>query len=544
MGERYKYLLRTGVFLLIGFIIFMGIQCILEPKYLPYDKMYDAGKFRGYCAEENNSIDVLISGTSHAARILPMELYKNYGIRSYDLATSLQSIEVTYYVLAEALKTQKPKVFVFDVSSLYFEDSANVYWEYVISDMPFGKNRIALAREFCKKDGEKSFLEILIPLFGYHTRWKELQKNDFKYIFYNKHHYGKGAMIFSTYLDGGVSSDDMNMSVEQLLQNRSRLEYIYDNGEVKNIQEDDNIYNLQIPESNVEWLCKIKNLCDEYDIQLLAIKVPVVQWPWVSRSAWSLYKYQEIRDLCKEYGISYCDFMYDFDLGMDWTTDSSDGGYHLNWCGAYKVSDCLGRYLSDQYNLVSVNDEQWDHDLVSYQKVRKVVELELEREFMSYINNLIDGCSDKVIFIVAADDMATGLSDEDVDILRELGLQTDFSTTIQNSYLAVIDNGKVVYEASGNRPLEYTGTISGKEYKMYSSGWYTYAQASMKLEDKEYAYNGRRINIIVYDDERNLVLDSVCFDTCLSEHTVIRDNYLINRLEEEFERYIIEIEDR
>ncbi len=51
------------------------------------------------------------------------------------------------------------------------------------------------------------------------------------------------------------------------------------------------------------------------------------------------------------------------------------------------------------------------------------------------------------------------------------------------------------------------------------------------------------MNIVVYDDERGLVLDSVGFDTCMEYHTPIRNNEMINNLEEEFEYYIMEVED-
>ena len=91
------------------------------PKRAPYTKAYDAGKLAGFYNEEEHTIDVLICSTSHISKsILPMELYEDYGITSYNLSTSTQPIEATYYILAEALKTQSPEVFIMMLGSKEF----------------------------------------------------------------------------------------------------------------------------------------------------------------------------------------------------------------------------------------------------------------------------------------------------------------------------------------------------------------------------------------------------------------------------------------
>ncbi|GFI24496.1 hypothetical protein IMSAGC011_03297 [Lachnospiraceae bacterium] len=172
--------------------------------------------------------------------------------------------------------------------------------------------------------------------------------------------------------------------------------------------------------------------------------------------------------------------------------------------------------------------------------------LELEQDFVTYINMLANEYKDNTIFIVASDEMSQGLNEIDTNALRMLGLQTDYSIALQHSYIVVIENGKVKYEALSNRPLNYTGICqnSGKRYELYSSGWWTGSGASIKLDGNEYAVNCRGLNIVVYDDKRGLVLDSVGFDTWAEYHTPVRNNGTINWLKEEFERYIMEVEDR
>ena len=65
-----------------------------------------------------------------------------------------------------------------------------------------------------------------------------------------------------------------------------------------------------------------------------------------------------------------------------------------------------------------------------------------------------------------------------------------------------------------------------------------------RSDGTEYAVNTRGMNIVVYDDSRDLVLDSVAFDTWEEVHTPTRNNGRINGFAEAFEQYIMEVEDK
>ena len=142
MRKYISMVFKTISFLIIGIFLFAMIQNILMPKRAPYTKAYDAGKLTGFYNEEEDTIDVLICSTSHISKsILPMELYEDYGITSYNLSTSTQPIEATYYILAEALKTQSLEVFIIDVSNLYFSSVEAKYWWFVLDEMRLGENK-------------------------------------------------------------------------------------------------------------------------------------------------------------------------------------------------------------------------------------------------------------------------------------------------------------------------------------------------------------------------------------------------------------------
>ena len=542
-----KIIFKILTFVIIGIFIFAILQKIFIPKRFPYDKSNDTGKLRYFIGEEENSVDLLVLGTSHSSRgILPMEMYELYGIKSYNLSTSVQPIEVTYYILQEAIKTQNPNVVIWDVSSLYINYADTPHWKMAMDEMKIGKNKERFIEEYLKSfyDTGETMADLLFPLLGYHTRWKELVEQDFKLIKNNKRYFSKGGQINSTVM-GGIPVDDMNAIAEGLMQNTVKEVREYNNQVFNEWYEENILYSINIVDSNREWVIKIKELCDANNIQFLAIKVPNAYMPQWYASAWTEEKYKKTKIFCDEIGITYYDMLYDIDLNIDFEKDSYDSGMHLNLYGAQKVSGHLGKYLKEHYQLSEERNKQWDKDLVSYQKVRELALLELEQDFSQYIDKLANGYKDKTIFIAASDDMSQGLNETELSALRSLGLQEDYSKAFQRSYIAVIEDGQVKYEALSNRPLDYSGKCykTEKKYELHSSGWWTAWGASIKLDGNEYAVNSRGLNIVVYDDERGLVLDSVGFDTCMEYHTPIRNNEMINNLEEEFEYYIMEVED-
>lgn len=542
-----KDIFRCLTFLLVGMLIFNILQYVFIPKRPPYDnKTFDEGKMRYYLGEERNNIEVLIFGTSHPARgIFPMEMYESYGIKSYNLSTTIQPLEVTYYMLQEATKSQRPKVIVWDVSNLYinYEDSA--CWKLAMDDMPIGKNKKFLVERYMEiynNEGE-SFIDLMFPLLEYHTRWKELVKQDFSMLRNNKHYFAKGGQINST-INKGFSVDYMNSITDELKQNTIKDIYEYKEEEFCESHEDNALYDIYIDDSNLEWILRIKQMCDANNIQLLAVKVPSVYDPYFYSSAWTTERCEKTHMVCEKYGIVYYDLLYDTDINFDYEKDSFDSGMHLNLYGAQKVSANLGNYLKEHYELSEEHNEQWDKDLMSYQKVRKIALLELEQDFTTYINLLADEYKDKMIFMATSGyNIAAGLNEADKAALKTLGLRIDFSGESGNSFIAVIDNGKVKYEALSNRALDYSGVCdkSKKNYNLCSDGRRI---GSIKLNGGEYVVGADGLNIVVYDDERGLVLDSVNFDTCAEYHTPIRNDNMINQMEQAFESYIMEVEDR
>lgn len=537
---------RMFVFVCIGIILFFWIQAIICPKWrYPDSTEGTAATIKGLYELEENEEQVLFLGTSHSVYgISPMEIYEKNNIVSYNLGTSAQQVEMSYYLLAEAFKTQKPQVVALDVSGLFFEESSDVAWRYVLDTMPLSRNKVEFAITYAEKNEEEggTVLSALFPIYRYHDRWDELKENDFQIIDDSDGYYAKGYSVHAQSSPGAYSVETMNEEMDEMKNNEEEYARIYDHGNQTEEAWETSLYNPVINENNVQWLLKIKELCEEHGSQLLLIKVPSVSGPAVYSSAWTEERAGKVRALADTYDMPYLDLVYDTDIHIDWETDSVDAGGHLNYHGAKKVSDYLGEYLESEYEISGYDNGEYDRDLKNYQKVKNVVSLQEETNFKRYLKKLQE--EDNItVFIAVKDDMAWRLSNAEKNCLREIGLQSDFSTDkIRYSFLAVLDNNQVIYEASSKEGLTYEYTLEdGTEVQIVSCGFYTSSDSSILIENQEYSLNNRGFNIVVYDKEAGQVIDSVTFDTNAGgDDMTSRDDGCTEQYLREYELYIME----
>ena len=277
-----------------------------------------------------------------------------------------------------------------------------------------------------------------------------------------------------------------------------------------------------LDDNSKEYLLKIKELCDKNNIELLAYRIPPNDIPSLNKAAWTMQKYYAIKEITSQYQIPYIDLLYDVNLQYDWEKDTQDGGDHLNITGAEKTADFFITYLEEHYNLPKVRNVQYEYNKKIYQKIKDVAELQMESDFASYIKKMQD--DNKIFFVVCKDEMTSGISKYEIDMMRQLGLNADINNSYRNSYMAVVDRGEVVFESCSNRTIKNDYKINDTTTaKMVSSGFFCGSTCSIKINTKEYALNSRGLNIVVYDRETNQVIDTVVFDTSMKDHSVIRN---------------------
>ena len=74
--------------------------------------------------------------------------------------------------------------------------------------------------------------------------------------------------------------------------------------------------------------------------------------------------------------MDYYNFIGNEEIGIDWSTDTYDGGVHLNVFGAEKMTNHFGKLLVKQYGLESLRNDPdtakvWDKKLSEYKTAKQ-----------------------------------------------------------------------------------------------------------------------------------------------------------------------------
>ena len=128
----------------------------------------------------------------------------------------------------------------------------------------------------------------------------------------------------------------------------------------------------KIPGSSIIAVKQMQKLCEEKDMDLLLLEMP-------SESSWSYKRHNAVKDFAEEHNLPFVDLNLDRDrFDFDWTTDSRDGGNHLNSAGARKVTRFIGEYLKEHYDLPDHREDPdfniWHEDFKAYMEQVKFTE--------------------------------------------------------------------------------------------------------------------------------------------------------------------------
>ncbi len=283
-------------------------------------------QMQAYYLQKENTVDVLLLGSSHTyCDVNTGVLWDEYGISAFDLGGAEQPFWNSYYFLKEALKTQKPKVIVLDITipGIRSEEYQLRVWSVKnLFGIHFNRNRIDATRISVPSS---SFETLLNPMNEMHTRYSDLDKDDF--IDSNRSVNYKGFDL----RDGIVPYETPDMSGVTELTPMTEKEELY--------------------------YRKIIELTREEKIPLLLVSVP---FP-VYEEAQKIYNYEF--KIAKEEGVPYIDYNkgnHYAEMDLDFKTDMADE-FHLNITGNEKFSKYLGAQLKETYDLTDHRgDEKYD----------------------------------------------------------------------------------------------------------------------------------------------------------------------------------------
>ena len=520
LGELTKSIL----FLVFGTFLFIPLQAVFTPKWeaAPYYDYTDR-TIRGFLNQSRNSVDVIALGTSHMLfGFDSMRLYVDKNIAAYNLGTTSQPIEVSYYLLETALERQKPKVVILDIGSLFWnkehEEEKNKGSRRVIDALPLMDSKLALADWYTDENPQnrtETYLSSVFPMLLYHNRWAELTADDFTSRFTGDY-YAKGYAIKPFIVRAYTSVDYMNY-VADIMMDDVACSFVYsDNGRQGSVSSDPR-YNPIIPEQQKEWLRKIAALCTDYQCTLLLTKIPAIRAPQEYAGAWTIVKHNAAVQAANEMGLRFVDLLYDADIGLDIASDFTDGGDHLNFCGAGKATAALENVILEYLDKDDLYPrDQYEKMIPAYKRVTEVAELEMTCSTEEYFRLLKEREQEIIIGISVSDEARAGLTETEMQLLAQLGLKSDFSKELHehDSYIALIDGGIIKHEAVSNRELVYSYcSDDGVKIDLLSSGYFNGSKSSIQIDGQEYSENGRGINIVVIDKKSGLVIDSLSFDT-------------------------------
>lgn len=203
-----RFIRNVIIFIIIFAVLFVYAQNVLHYRWTDdtYSKMLD------YKEQMPDSIDVAVFGTSEIHQAyLPIVTYDSEGMTGFNFAIANRSAITTYYQFEYMIKYQKPKLVVCDFACLFdnaLPSESETVFRRVVDTMPDAKIRLDLIREICRIDPSQQFMSWMFPVFRYHTMWKEITAEEFKWdtreAFYYNNIYLKGAWLENKSFEGDV----------------------------------------------------------------------------------------------------------------------------------------------------------------------------------------------------------------------------------------------------------------------------------------------------------------------------------------------------
>lgn len=173
-----KTVTKTAAFLLVGALLFSLCNALLLEK----------SSYRKYQAwKENEDVDVLILGNSHAdnglrAQVMSEALTAEAGseVRVFNYAVFGMRMEQMYFFTKEILKTHTPDLIVLETYAFcpLADSDRDILAHRAFDVLPLNANKVE-AVNYCVLENRAAFC---LPFISYHTRWKELNKEDFDLV--------------------------------------------------------------------------------------------------------------------------------------------------------------------------------------------------------------------------------------------------------------------------------------------------------------------------------------------------------------------------
>lgn len=317
--NKLKTVLSVTAVILIFLLLLSFLTLLLQPKYMT--DLVEGSMLSQYYGESGGHDVVFIGDCEVYANFTPMEMYRSRGITAYVRGSSQQLLWQSYYVLKETFDYETPKIVVFNVNAMrYSEPVSEAFNRLTIDKMRWSAEKVGIIRASMME--EENFLSYVFPILRYHSRFDELTGEDLTYLLSPK----------DTTWNGHLINREVK-PVGSLPAKRVLADYAF--GEI--------CWN---------YLDQMRQLCEDNGAELILIKAPSVYPYWYEEYD------EQIQAYADTHGLSFYNFLDHVDeIGIDYSTDTYDGGLHMNLSGATKLSRFFADILADIHGAEDHRDD-------------------------------------------------------------------------------------------------------------------------------------------------------------------------------------------
>lgn len=339
MKKKIKVFAKIVFFLVTVFFLLFPLTEMFRVKNTKQMASY-------YYHFPDDSFDVVFLGTSITySGFYPMQLWHDYGITSFNLGSANQTIPMSYYLIEEAIEKHSPKLIVLDCSMILEQKEvyATPYLHFVTDNMPyFSPYRFKMFMNLAKHQ----YQEFLIPFVAYHDQFENLKKD-------------KRLMLLSKYPLGAR------------VRNSVYEEEFFEKHEIDR--------NVKLGQPALEYLLKIKKLCDDKHVSLCLTQLPFIS---PGKSVSQEY-YDERRsaaymvgEFAEQNDMVFYNFVDDIDKIGIVKGDTTDGE-HLNVRGGTKMTRYFAENVLVNYQLPDHRDDsRYDFMDKAYEEYLKFLQSE------------------------------------------------------------------------------------------------------------------------------------------------------------------------
>ena len=385
LDPRIRKLMRAICFCLLFALLFVFLSGAFIPRTGTTEDGMESRISKAYRGEPRDSIDTVFIGNSDIYRaISPVDLFHQTGITSAIAGKPNKQLEEVPSDIRDILRYQNPKTIVLETDCMF--SGTNPGFKKGISPLEAEAAKVDVAGQAppkakdadvagqtpskaaaadvagqatpqatdaahqnifdkCKtllQEGDSAFLAALnykFPLVKYHDNWKHLKLTAFLQPRGKYHFSNKGMAYANTVKAYPFDNEYMQLSGGK---------------------------HAMLSEEKLDQFQKIYDLCDRNGVRLVLLTVP-------SANTWNKGKSDTVKQLAKKYDLTYYDYNRQLPAGFDWTTDSKDGGNHLNYAGASAVTKDLAKKLTDDLtmsptSLTKEQKQQWKKDYEHFHK--------------------------------------------------------------------------------------------------------------------------------------------------------------------------------